>query len=140
MLSKMRQTIWLAVLVGGLSSGCATIGRGQEPKIEGELCTHAARSGLALCSTIQTGQTAPSVPIGQTDKWIMVSPRTWESIQNALDWLRRHQQAGGYSIMAVPDEMGVSGRQEPGYWVPSRDIGRAAGHLEKLRQSTLRRR
>lgn len=75
---------------------------------QGELCTHYKKSDVAVCNDISTGNHLPDVPIELTDKWIMFSPKTWESVMNYIDALKRKISDQSVSTQAASNSVRVT--------------------------------
>lgn len=106
-----------AAMIIVMLSGCQTLGNQKPPPPKGELCSHNKPAAKANCTSLDNGQAVPSVPIEKTDKWIMFSPATWESIQNYIDALIRALERVGTKTVDV--DMGlIAGQKASGYSVP----------------------
>jgi len=81
----MRPIILLAVFV----SSCATQ-RGIRLPVgypQGALCTHKADLGIVICTDLETGLPIGPISILETDKWIMFSPGSYQSVKDYMDEL-----------------------------------------------------
>ena len=71
-----------------LLSSCASL----PPMPKGDLCTHYYQEGILLCSRIADGKDTMNIPIDETDKYIMISPKTWENIMNYIGKIKELAQ------------------------------------------------
>lgn len=95
----MRLVILLAIVS---SVACA----GMPAKPKGELCTHYASAGVAICNDIPTGHDAPDVIISDTDKWVMFSPQTWQNVMDYIDALKRKAEKTSPGVVSTtPKEL-----------------------------------
>lgn len=106
--SNKRLRILLAALVANASIGCASLSRpGMPPPPKGDLCTHRKSAAVAKCAELGSGAARPSVPIEMTDKWIMFSPFTWESVMNYLMALERAVDQKSGPIMVQSSDIKI---------------------------------
>lgn len=71
------------LLLAGAVTSCAH--KAPKPPVI-RLYLNDAESGLAYCSR-SDGHRCPSVNIGNTDKWYLLQPDDWQSVQDYVDLL-----------------------------------------------------
>lgn len=59
--------------------------------------------GVALCSTLGTGATCPSIPMSTTDRFFMLPPATYQELMNYIDELINEIDTGASPTMVQPD-------------------------------------
>lgn len=74
-------------------------------KPEGRLCTHYEAKQIAICNDIKTSKALPDVPISQTDKWVMMDPKTFKNLLDYIDLLRRRAESKSANISATTQDV-----------------------------------
>lgn len=133
--------IFIAALALVMSmTGCTSLGGRLPDPPKGQFCSHFQPSAKAVCSDISTNQALPSVPISQTDKWIMIPPQTWEKIQNYIDELiliieQKSAFGAEVDLMTLQGE----GKSSHRVYLTASEIRALQSRIKDLRRKTLRR-
>lgn len=83
-------TILLVVSAIATNSGCQSLLRpGMPSPPKGELGVHNQPKKLVFLSDLSSSRRIEPISIESTNRWVMFSPTTWESIMNYLNALER---------------------------------------------------